>query len=172
MVSVGGNDIALAPTLPLVLSALAATYFFPALGMRALARLFVDDMTAYVQMLVREGKPRLVVLCGLYFPDEAPQQSWASFTLGVLLYGTRPQRMQEVMRAVFEQMKSVRVEGVKLVHVPLFEALDGKDTKDYVERVEPSELGGMKIAKLLRDAIDRELGESQGDKSETKGGSS
>lgn len=37
--------------------------------------------------------------------------------------------------------------------VPLYEVLDGKDTKDYAERVEPSIQGGHKLAKALADAI-------------------
>jgi hypothetical protein len=36
-----------------------------------------------------------------------------------------------------------------VVPVPLFEALDGKNTDDYVQRVEPSVQGGRKMAKLL-----------------------
>ena len=39
------------------------------------------------------------------------------------------------------------------VIVPLFLALDGKDSNDYCERVEPSDLGGQKMATLLMDAI-------------------
>lgn len=130
--------------------------------MNTLELLFVDAMRHYVQRLVRNCKPRLVLLCGLYFPDEASVPSWAGFTLRVLLYGLWPGRVQNVMRRVFERMQRVGVEGVEVVHVPLFQALDGKDTSDYVARVEPSEQGGRKIAELLRDAIDLALREHGG----------
>lgn len=33
--------------------------------------------------------------------------------------------------------------------MPLFEILDGKDTHDYVERVEPSPAGGHKMANAI-----------------------
>ena len=43
--------------------------------------------------------------------------------------------------------------GVPVVALPLFEILDGSDTRDYVQRVEPSPTGGAKLAKAIVDAI-------------------
>ena len=37
--------------------------------------------------------------------------------------------------------------------MPLFEILDGSDTRDYVQRVEPSPTGGAKLAKAIVDAV-------------------
>jgi len=42
---------------------------------------------------------------------------------------------------------------VEVVAVPLFHALDGKTSSDYVSRVEPSVTGGEKMARLIVDAI-------------------
>ena len=39
--------------------------------------------------------------------------------------------------------------------MPLFHALDGKTTRDYVARVEPSSQGGKKMAEYLLDMIDQ-----------------
>ena len=41
-----------------------------------------------------------------------------------------------------------------MIPVPLFHVLDGKNTEDYVARVEPSALGGKKMAEYLLDVID------------------
>jgi hypothetical protein len=49
------------------------------------------------------------------------------------------------------------VKGVEVIPVALYEALDGTDTRDYVERVEPSAQGGRKMAELiLRKIAERE----------------
>ena len=44
-----------------------------------------------------------------------------------------------------------------MIPVPLFHVLDGKNTEDYVARVEPSALGGKKMAEYLLDVIDNPL---------------
>jgi hypothetical protein len=41
-----------------------------------------------------------------------------------------------------------------VIPVPLFHALDGKLSREYVERVEPSSQGGRKMAEFLLDIID------------------
>jgi hypothetical protein len=38
--------------------------------------------------------------------------------------------------------------------VPLFNVLDGKNSRDYIARVEPSSQGGRKMAEYLLDTID------------------
>lgn len=158
MVSVGGNDIAMAPTLRIVVSVLVATYLGTGWGESALRSLLVTKLEEYVRKLVYRRKPRLVVLCTLYYLDEARVHSWAGVTLKMLGYDSRPDRVQRVTRRVAEMMRDVRVDGVRVVVAPLYEALDGKDSRDYVQRVEPSEEGGRKLAKLLLEIVEREIG--------------
>ena len=43
-----------------------------------------------------------------------------------------------------------------MVYLPFFEVLDGKDTTDYVARVEPSAKGGMKMGKAIWDKVNEE----------------
>ena len=38
--------------------------------------------------------------------------------------------------------------------MPLFNALDGKDSRDYIARVEPSSQGGRKMAEYLLDTME------------------
>lgn len=47
----------------------------------------------------------------------------------------------------------IRIKGTEVVPFPLFRVLDGSDTRDYVERVEPSPQGGAKMARALMDAV-------------------
>jgi hypothetical protein len=51
---------------------------------------------------------------------------------------------------VFEKFISeVKIEGVQVEYAGLFQVLDGVEERDYVARVEPSESGGEKMAKLF-----------------------
>ena len=52
--------------------------------------------------------------------------------------------------------------------MPLFEVLDGSDTRDYVQRVEPSPQGGRKMAVALMDVI---YGRAGTDDDDLSGGS-
>mmetsp|Transcript_2105 Transcript_2105/g.5279 ORF Transcript_2105/g.5279 Transcript_2105/m.5279 type:complete len:108 (-) Transcript_2105:66-389(-) len=71
-----------------------------------------------------------------------------------MCYDLSPQRLQAAIRRVFEVGTSrVRIEGTEVVAFPLFRVLDGSDTNDYVERVEPSSQGGAKMARALMDAV-------------------
>jgi len=66
------------------------------------------------------------------------------------------------MRKVFELgTKKITLDGTEFVPIPLFEALDGNDSRDYVERVEPSAIGGKKLAIFLLDKL---LGSKDHDK--------
>ena len=46
-------------------------------------------------------------------------------------------------------MKRIRIAGTTVVPIALADALDGRDTRDYHQRVEPSIQGGRKIARLI-----------------------
>lgn len=47
---------------------------------------------------------------------------------------------------------SITISGTEVIPIPLFHSLDGTRSIDYVARVEPSALGGKKMAELLLDA--------------------
>lgn len=159
VVSVGGNDIALRPTFGVILAVLAQTFIGGRLGLTTLRRIFRNDLTSYLQRVTDQCQPELIVVCGLYFPDESIMvRSWASWTLRMLGYNSRPQWLQCAMRTVFEKMiREVKVSGCQMAYVPLYAALDGKESSDYVARVEPSEQGGRKMAEVMRVEIERVL---------------
>jgi hypothetical protein len=163
-VSVGGNDIALSSTLGTKLSMSMLIYLNSretieggrAWGMGHFVKLFRDQVRAYLERLVAQTKPRAIVLAMIYFPDEAVTGSWADRVLGYLRYNTEPEKLQTAIRAIYKAATcEIReVGGVPVVPLPLFEHLDGKDTNDYVARVEPSAQGGAKMARAIIAAID------------------
>eukprot|EP01068_Selenidium_serpulae_P009466 Selendium_serpulae@DN5238_c0_g1_i2.p1 len=194
VVSVGGNDVALAP-LPCTIFSIAGLMCLPSscvgkgvtcgtcpiddcccsfgpslcscccgcppcLGY--VRHLFGQRTQKYIHSLISKTKPRLVLVCMIYYPDEAHTPSWANPSLALLRYNYKPEKLQLLIHKGFEEGTStIRAEGTRVVPVPLSAALDGKCSSDYMARVEPSAAGGLKIAKLLLDTIDNALGQYQ-----------
>merc|ERR1712083_1182063 len=110
--------------------------------------MFRVRLRRYIEGLISVKKPRKVIVCMLYFLDETSGGSWADTVLHHLGYDTNPDKLQTVMRKVYEWgVSKLDIPGVEVVPLPLYEVLDGKDTGDYVQRVEPSVIGGQKMAK-------------------------
>lgn len=166
VVSLGGNDIALRPTAWTV-AAMIALIMSPsswikrgiAPGMGHFVRLFRDSTTRYLQTLTAERKPRCIACCMLYYLDESVGGSWADLVLRKLGYDTDPEKLQLIIREIFERATcQIALDGVDVVvPVPMYEALDGKTTSDYVQRVEPSSSGGHKLAALIMDRLEPAL---------------
>ena len=69
-------------------------------------------------------------------------------------YDKDPTKLQLLIRKIFEDATcKIEIEGTTVVPFPLFKVLDGKDTNDYAQRVEPSVQGGSKIGKALAEKI-------------------
>ena len=98
--------------------------------------------------------PQKVVVCMYYFLDVHGRGSWADCFLGCMCYDCAPWRLQSAIKKIFELATSrIRIPGVEVVPFPLFEVLDGSDTRDYLQRVEPSPQGGAKMARALMDVV-------------------
>ena len=124
------------------------------LGLGYFVDLFKNRVSAYVHNLVARRKPKLVVVCMIYYLDVHGRGSWADATLSGLCYDAKPALLQRAIRHVFRLGTSrIRVAGVPVVALPLYEVLDGTDTRDYVQRVEPSPAGGAKLAEAIVDVV-------------------
>jgi len=208
VLSVGGNDVALRPSVATIASIFTLTRL-PLCMVRALGRwspgfghlesLFHGEVEAMVQRLVRPPQsqksnsssaaqfrpPSLVVVCMIYYLDETPGGSWADTVLGCLGYDADPAKLKYAIKLLFDTISAkgfsaqppredVRSkptlcggdEGnapestgssidTQVLPFPLFDVLDGTDTNDYVQRVEPSVEGGRKMAGALLDFISK-----------------
>ena len=124
------------------------------IGLSHFITLFKTKMEGYIRSITAKTKPKLVVVCMIYYLDEIAGGSWADGTLKMLGYNRNPAKLQMLIRKIFtEATCKIEVEGVKVLPFPLFEVLDGKTTDDYCQRVEPSSQGGNKIGKELVDRI-------------------
>ena len=169
VVSCGGNDIALRPTAwtAAAMVALLATptvlikhagsspifhHLVPGLG--HFIHLFGTEARRFIERVCEHTTPRAVVVCMLYYLDEVAGGSWADGTLRMLGYNSNPAKLQLIMRIIYERaISTIELNGTKVIPVPMYEVLDGKNTDDYVARVEPSSQGGRKLAKLLMDRL-------------------
>lgn len=189
VVSIGGNDIALCPTLPTILSVAGllclpqaclengrAWWSIPVndcccgCGASSLScacacppclgyfrHLFGTRVQKYIESLTAKTKPKKILVCMIYYPDENNTPSWANRALGALGYNTNPGKVQLLIRKFFEECTSrIRIPGSVVVPVPLYHSLDGTRSEDYVARVEPSAIGGRKMAELLLHAVHNE----------------
>jgi len=163
VLSVGGNDVALKPTAATVVNMLMLTRVPGwllrggcAIGMGHFEWLFRTQIEAIVcRMVAGARKPKLVLVCMIYYLDERPGNSWADRVLARLGYDDDPAKLQYIIATLFERIaaKGFDVDGVEVRPFPLFKVLDGKDTADYVQRVEPSVQGGRKIARAFLDEL-------------------
>lgn len=161
VVSVGGNDVALRPTLSTIVSIasllwsprwLIRSHWSPGFG--HFVRMFRSDTCNLIEKVISERRPRCVIACMYYYFDEKPGGSWADTVLSYLGYDRDPTKLQLVMREVFAAAtREIDVKGVKVVPLPLYEVLDGKDPDDYAQRVEPSVQGGRKMARFIMDHL-------------------
>jgi hypothetical protein len=108
-----------------------------------LVHLFGTRVQRYIEKLTAKTKPKKILVCMYYYLDETITPSWAGLALGCLGYNRSPQNLQTLIRRAFvEATSKIEIPGCEVVPVPLFNVLDGKDSRDYVARVEPSSQGG------------------------------
>jgi len=195
VISIGGNDVALAPapcTIVSMLSLLCCTTTDcinnyscgcalpvddyckgcacgaasnlcacpPGLGY--FVHLFGTRIQHIVDRLTSIKRPKLIVVCMIYFLDEHPTASWANTVLSILGYDSNPLKLQTVIKQVFRlATQKIRISGSEVLALPLFECLNGKHSADYCARVEPSAVGGEKLASFILEAILRHEGSYQ-----------
>ena len=162
IISVGGNDIALRPSIWTVVNMglllvtprwMIANGFAP--GLQHFINMFRYDVATYIHQLTAKRKPKQILVCMIYYPDVNCIDSWANRTLSMLGYDADPSKLQLIIQKIYQQATSkFCLTDPTITPVPLFEVLDCQDSCDYVQRVEPSAQGGRKMAnyflKVLR----------------------
>ena len=160
LVSMGGNDVALAPSIftALFMFLMMITPWFllfpchPAI--MYFLYLFRVNGVRYIKKVTSVTMPHKIGVCMLYNLDEANVSSWANATLGCLCYSCFPSMLQYRINLIYRYgISRIKLRGTTIVPIRLCEALDGKDTQDYCERVEPSIIGGRKMARLILEKL-------------------
>ena len=157
IVSVGGNDIALKPSFKTIWNMSTLVYFNSketiekgpeyAYGLPYFTNMFHKDVENYINQLTSKAKPKKIMVCMIYYPDTHVTGSWADRTLGYLGYNKDSTKLKLAIQQIFKYGTSnVKIENCETIPFPMFVVLDGSNTEDYVERVEPSSKGGKKLA--------------------------
>ena len=125
-------------------------------GMNYFIKMFKDDVEKYILKLIGNKKPKKIIVCMIYYPDQTETGSWADRTLGALNYNTNPEKLQAAIKQIFiHATNKIEIPGCNVVPFPMFTVLDGKDTYDYSARVEPSSQGGRKLAEAFASVINK-----------------
>merc|ERR1712039_249940 len=157
IVSVGGNDIALNPTLRTIFNMFILTRcprflikWGLAPGLGYFVKFFQGRIQRFISQIVVKQRPRKILVCMIYYPLEKPG-GWADRSLRLLGYDRDPGKLQLIIRAVFQRIarRGFNLPGTHVEPFALFDILDAADPKDYENRVEPSVTGGAKMAKAF-----------------------
>jgi hypothetical protein len=168
IVSIGANDIALRPLPSTVRHMLQLAWLTSrkslengtAWSLPYFEQIFGAKVKDYITRITATTKPRVVIVCMIYFPLEAQfgQKSWADMQLKALGYNSHPEQLQTAIRAMYEKAtKQIKIDGTEIVPCALHEVLDGKNADDYTARVEPNHEGGRKMAVRFMEVLDRVL---------------
>ena len=57
----------------------------------------------YIEALTAKTKPKKILVCLIYYPDEKNTPSWANGALGALGYNRNPGKIQLILRKIFEE---------------------------------------------------------------------
>lgn len=164
IISIGGNDIALKPSLKTILNMACLVYLNSTetiktgpdntWGMNYFINIFKNDIKIYIEKLIEKTIPEKIIVCTIYYPDEKSTGSWADKLLGYIGYDKDPTHLQEIIKQIHKYaISQIKIDGVQIISYPMYKTLNGKNTNDYVQRVEPSDVGGNKIAKKLSELI-------------------
>lgn len=63
---------------------------------------FKERITKYIEKLVSKTKPRMILVCMIYFLDEKVSASWANATLRATGYDSKPAKLQSYIQKVYE----------------------------------------------------------------------
>jgi hypothetical protein len=103
----------------------------------------------YSETLTAKTKPSKILVCWVYFLDEANTPGWAALAPGALGFNRNPTKLQQLIRIVFEEaISKSNIQGSTVIPVPLYHVFDGRSTQAYVARVESSSMGGRKMAEI------------------------
>lgn len=164
IISLGGNDIALKPTTGTIwnmikligMNSIKNIKKGPnhAWGMPYFVNMFKCGIEDYIRRVCEKNIPEKVIVCMIYFPDTTNSTSWANKTLGALGYNSNPAKLQEAIKQIYHHaIQKINIQGINIIPFPMYSILDGSNTGDYIQRVEPSSAGGKKLANAFFNII-------------------
>jgi hypothetical protein len=65
--------------------------------------IYFTSVQKYIEALTAKTKPKKILVCMIYYPEEAPTPSWAGPALGVLGYNSNPAKLQMLIRKAYDE---------------------------------------------------------------------
>lgn len=166
IVSIGGNDIALRPSVRTMLSVSWLTFFSSeanitsstAYGMGQIKQLFYENLKKYLEALTAKTKPKKLLVCMIYYPCESGD-GWADPLLNLLGYNAdgnpaKVRKIQLLLDTAFREcIQKLEIPGTQVIPIALSKVLDSTNSEHYENRVEPSVIGGMLMGQTFYQAI-------------------
>ena len=116
--------------------------------------IFYTKLKTYIKQLTSKNKPKKVIVCMLYYPNLQDPSGWASTLLTLFKSLGAEYMICDLIQKVYRECVSkIKIKGLDIKACPLYVALDGTDPNCYVSGVEPSVVGGRKLALLLRQCF-------------------
>lgn len=168
IVSIGGNDLALKLNIPIILNLCLSLFLSDDLLRKNpyliyyILDIYKNYLKQFLLDIIKYKKPKMIVLCGVYFPCIDYQDSWCKNILNIMKYNVPSYRknIHCVLEMLFEEgLKSLNsenipeLEGIEIKYIPLYKVLNCEDKEDYVAGVEPSVQGGEKMAEAFYNSI-------------------
>lgn len=162
--SVGGNDIALNPSLRVLVCLAFAIYLIPEsllshlfvkfLFLAPLKDLFRTQMKSYAERICANQMPSQLIFCSYYYPC-LHGFGWADVFLRLANYKANPGKIQKLFDIVSKDfsVNGNDFPGIVLRRVDFSKVLCPDNESDYIARVEPSNTGGKKMAESLFHVI-------------------
>lgn len=121
-------------------------------GINYFIDLFKNQVEKYILKIIGNIRPKHIIVCMIYYPDIHKTGGWADRVLSYLGYDANPAKLQMIIHQIFIHATSkIRIDNI--VPFPMYSVLDGKNSDDYVQRVEPSSKGGHKLAQAFAEKI-------------------
>jgi hypothetical protein len=68
--------------------------------------IYIYRVQKYLERLTAKTKPKKILVCMIYYPDETDTASWAGPALGLLGYNHNPAKLQLLIRRAFTEATS------------------------------------------------------------------
>ncbi len=163
VVSIGGNDIALHPSVGTVFNMMKLLHMnshdrmmsdpLGCWGFPHFVWLFKDCLSAYINKLISKASPQKIVVMMLYYPCEVQTDDcWAAGSLNMMGYYSPAGRdfLQAAIRAIYVHViQQLTFGSIPVETIPMFEVLNASDPSHYCAGVEPSPAANLLIAQAL-----------------------
>ena len=163
VISIGSNDIISKPTGDFISRLMKVcpdqTEYVNYDELKYFAEYFYNNILTYIKQLCIKNVPKLIIICGAYFPSITKGKSmWSNQVLDLIDYNVYPSKLQSVLSYLYnESLTKINIDGYNIKYITYSDILDGSDDDYYYNRLYLSNKGGYILSKKLWKFIQSNL---------------